>query len=174
MAQADLIIVGAGAKAAAIAAKVHVLNSLGLGPFTLTIIEGNQPAASWLGLNGATSGEEPLAIPAIKDVGFPYQSHDVFGGHGADVDHAMLSFSWQQYLINNRTLRPLGQRGVASGAASRLRPLPRVGSLPRERRRDDGRRPCDARLAAGRRSGRGPSMSPTPRPSRAIEATRSS
>ena len=42
MAQANLIIVGAGAKAAAIAAKVHVLNSLGLGPVTLTIIEGNR------------------------------------------------------------------------------------------------------------------------------------
>jgi mycobactin lysine-N-oxygenase len=103
MEDADLIIVGAGAKAAAIAAKVHVLNSLGLGPFTLTIIEGNQPAASWLGLNGATSGEEPLAIPAIKDVGFPYQSYDVFGEHGADIDHAMLSFSWQQYLVGRRT-----------------------------------------------------------------------
>ncbi len=103
MAQANLIIVGAGAKAAAIAAKVHVLNSLGLGPVTLTIIEGNQPAASWLGLNGATSGEEPLAIPAIKDVGFPYQSYDIFGERGADVDHGMLAFSWQQYLINRRT-----------------------------------------------------------------------
>ncbi len=102
MAQANLIIVGAGAKAAAIAAKVHVLNSLGLGPVSLTIIEGNRPAASWLGLNGATSGEEPLAIPAIKDVGFPYQSYDVFGERGADVDHAMLSFSWQQYLISGR------------------------------------------------------------------------
>ncbi len=32
MSDSDLLIVGAGAKAAAIGAKVHVLNSLGLGP----------------------------------------------------------------------------------------------------------------------------------------------
>jgi len=37
--ETDLIVVGAGAKAAAIATKVHVLNSLGLGPVTLTILE---------------------------------------------------------------------------------------------------------------------------------------
>ena len=77
--EADLLIVGAGAKAAAIATKVHVLNRLGLGPIALTIVEATEPAASWSGRNGMTSGEEPLAIPPIKDVGFPYQSYQEFG-----------------------------------------------------------------------------------------------
>ena len=81
--EADLLIVGAGAKAAAIATKVHVMNRLGLGPIALTIVEATEPAASWSGRNGMTSGEEPLAIPPIKDVGFPYQSHEEFGEDAA-------------------------------------------------------------------------------------------
>ncbi|MBS1880150.1 MAG: SidA/IucD/PvdA family monooxygenase [Actinobacteria bacterium] len=94
---ADLLIVGAGAKAAAIAAKVHVLNELGLGPLEVTIVERAEPAASWLGRNGMTSGEEPLAIPPIKDVGFPYQSHHQFGEAGDAIDAALLPFSWQRH-----------------------------------------------------------------------------
>jgi mycobactin lysine-N-oxygenase len=100
--EADLIIVGAGAKAAAIATKVHVLNSLGLGPIALTIVEATEPAASWSGRNGMTSGEEPLAIPPIKDVGFPYQSFETFGDVGEEIDRAMMPFTWQQYLIGER------------------------------------------------------------------------
>jgi mycobactin lysine-N-oxygenase len=96
----DLIAVGAGAKAAALAAKVHVLNGLGLGPLTLTIIEATEPAASWSGRNGMTSGEEPLAIPPIKDVGFPYRSRAEFAQAGAAIDSAMMAFTWQQYLID--------------------------------------------------------------------------
>jgi mycobactin lysine-N-oxygenase len=105
-AEADLIVVGAGAKAAAIAAKVHVLNSLELGPggrpIRLTIVESTEPAASWSGRHGMTSGEEPLAITPIKDVGFPYQSRELLGEAGEAVDHAIGTFSWQQYLIAKR------------------------------------------------------------------------
>ena len=49
----------------------------------MTIVEKTEPAASWLGRNGMTSGEEPLAVTPIKDVGFPYQSHIEFGEAGA-------------------------------------------------------------------------------------------
>jgi mycobactin lysine-N-oxygenase len=100
--EVDLIVVGAGAKAAAIATKVHALNSLGLGPIALTIVEATEPAASWSGRNGMTSGEEPLAIPPIKDVGYPYQSFQAFGEAGDAVDHAATSFSWQRYMIGRR------------------------------------------------------------------------
>ena len=75
----DLLIVGAGAKATAIASKVHFINQLGLGPISVTIVEGTEPAASWLGRNGMTSGEEPLAVTPIKDIGFPYRSFKEFG-----------------------------------------------------------------------------------------------
>jgi mycobactin lysine-N-oxygenase len=101
-AAADLLIVGAGAKATAIATKVHVANRLGLGPISLKIVEGTEPAASWLGRNGMTSGEEPLAVTPIKDIGFPYQSFREFGEAGEALDAAAMSFSWQQYLISRR------------------------------------------------------------------------
>ncbi|HET6998285.1 MAG TPA: SidA/IucD/PvdA family monooxygenase [Solirubrobacterales bacterium] len=102
VAQTDLLIVGAGAKAAGIATKVHVLNTLGLGPITLKIVEGTTHAASWLGRNGMTSGEEPLAVTPIKDIGFPYQSHYEFGEAGEAIDAAAQAFSWQQYMISKR------------------------------------------------------------------------
>jgi mycobactin lysine-N-oxygenase len=101
-ADTDLLIVGGGAKAAAIAAKVHSINSLGLGSIALTVIEKTEFAASWLGLHGMTSGEEPLAIPPTKDVGFPYQSDLLFGEAGEALDGAMLPFTWQQYMIAKR------------------------------------------------------------------------
>jgi mycobactin lysine-N-oxygenase len=102
VAAADLLIVGAGAKAAGIATKVHVLNRLGLGPISLKIVEGTTHAASWLGRNGMTSGEEPLAVTPIKDIGFPYQSHYEFGEAGEAIDAATMAFSWQQYMIGRR------------------------------------------------------------------------
>jgi len=98
----DLLIVGAGAKAAGIATKVHVLNTLGLGPISLKIVEGTTHAASWLGRNGMTSGEEPLAVTPIKDIGFPYQSHYEFGEAGEAIDAGAMGFSWQQYMISRR------------------------------------------------------------------------
>jgi len=101
-ARADLLVVGAGAKAAGIATKVHAINSLGLRPLALTIVEGTEVAASWLGRNGMTSGEEPLAVTPIKDVGFPYRSFDVFGEDGDAIDEATMNFSWQRYMVARR------------------------------------------------------------------------
>jgi mycobactin lysine-N-oxygenase len=98
----DLLVVGAGAKAAGIAAKVHAINTLGLGPVSLTIVEGTEVAASWKGRNGMTSGEEPLAVTPIKDVGFPYRSFDVFGEDGDAIDEAVMGFSWQRYMVARR------------------------------------------------------------------------
>jgi mycobactin lysine-N-oxygenase len=98
-AQLDLIAVGAGAKAAAVAAKVHALNTVGAGPLTAAIFEANEPAASWMGRNGMTSGEEPLAITPVKDVGFPYQCSQALDAVGTAVDEALARFSWQRYMI---------------------------------------------------------------------------
>jgi mycobactin lysine-N-oxygenase len=101
-AESDLLVVGAGAKAAGIATKVHALNSLGLGPIGLKIVEGTEVAASWKGRNGMTSGEEPLAVTPIKDVGFPYQSHREFGEAGEAIDDITMRFSWQRYMVARR------------------------------------------------------------------------
>ncbi len=98
----DLIVVGAGAKAAGIATKVHILNGLGLTRLSIKVIEGTEVAASWKGRNGMTSGEEPLAVTPIKDVGFPYQSHVEFGEAGEAIDAALAQFTWQQHMIGKR------------------------------------------------------------------------
>lgn len=95
----DLLVVGAGAKGTAIAMKVHVLNSLGLGPVTATIVEATGPAAAWMDGNGVTSSREVLAISPSKDVGFPYESRCAFGEVGADLE--AMSFSWQRYLVEH-------------------------------------------------------------------------
>jgi len=102
MSDHDLIIVGAGAKAAGIATKVHVVNTLGLARLSVKVIEGTEVAASWKGRNGMTSGEEPLAVTPIKDVGFPYRSHVEFGEAGEAIDAAMAQFTWQQHMISKR------------------------------------------------------------------------
>ena len=101
-AESDLLVVGAGAKAAGIAVKVHALNTLGLGPISMTVVEGTEVAASWKGLNGVTSGEEPLAVTPIKDVGFPYQSFREFGEAGEAIDEQAMGFSWQRYMVARR------------------------------------------------------------------------
>lgn len=101
-AESDLLVVGAGAKAAGIATKVHAFNSLGLGPISLKIVEGTEVAASWKGRNGMTSGEEPLAVTPIKDVGFPYQSFREFGEAGEAIDDQVMRFSWQRYMVSRR------------------------------------------------------------------------
>ena len=101
-AESDLLVVGAGAKAAGIATKVHAFNSLGLGPISLRIVEGTEVAASWKGRNGMTSGEEPLAVTPIKDVGFPYQSFREFGEAGEAIDEQAMGFSWQRYMVAKR------------------------------------------------------------------------
>jgi len=98
----DLIVVGAGAKATAIAAKVHAINELGLGPISLLIVEERESAASWSGARGMTSGEEPLALTPLKDVGFPYETHRLFGAAGCAIDGRLLEFSWQRYLIERQ------------------------------------------------------------------------
>ena len=49
-----------------------------------------------------TSGEEPLAVTPIKDIGFPYQSYHEFGEAGEAIDAATQAFSWQQYMISKR------------------------------------------------------------------------
>jgi len=101
-AESDLLVVGAGAKAAGLAAKVHAFNTLGLGPVSLKTVEATEVAASWKGRNGMTSGEEPLAVTPIKDIGFPYQSWREFGEAGEAIDDATMQFTWQRFMVARR------------------------------------------------------------------------
>ena len=143
----DLLIVGAGAKAAAIAAKVDALNGLGLAELTVTIVEKTEPAASWLGLNGMTSGEEPLAVPPIKDVGFPYRSSRQFPDGRRPARRRAPAAELAAPRDRTRRVRAVGQLGRAADPPPRLRDLPRLGAGAGDRGRDDAAR-------AGRRGAR--------------------
>ena len=101
-----------------------------------------------------TSGEEPLAIPPIKDVGFPYQSfQDVRRARRRDRprDDAVHLAAVHD---RQRRVRTLGERGLARRAASRLRPLPHVGPVAGHRGGDDScagaSRRCSLRSAGER------------------------
>ena len=134
MSDSDLLVVGAGAKAA---------GDRGQGPrrstrsawaeVSMTVIEGTEPAASWLGRNGMTSGEEPLAIPPIKDVGFPYQSSRQFGEAGDGDRRGAVPFTWQRFAMERHEYARLGQLRLALGAPPRLRRVPGLGARAGDR-----------------------------------------
>ena len=91
-----LLIVGAGPKAAAIAAKAWALSSCGYEVPEIVILERQEIAANWTGDYGYTDGQQRLGTPPEKDVGFPY-SVQVFG---TQVSEFMVSHvSWQAYQI---------------------------------------------------------------------------
>ena len=131
--ETDLLIVGAGAKAAGIATKVHVAQQARPRADQPEIVEGTEPAASWLGRNGMTSGEEPLAVTPIKDIGFPYQSHYEFGEAGEAIDAAAMALLLAAVHDRPAPLRALDRRRLALGAPPRLRRVPDLGAVAGDR-----------------------------------------
>jgi mycobactin lysine-N-oxygenase len=93
-----IIVVGAGPKALAIAAKHSVLRKLRWTLPPLIIIEKDSVAAHWSGKSGFTDGWQSLGTPPQKDIGFPYAS-TCWGKYNACVNQAMSAFSWQNFLI---------------------------------------------------------------------------
>lgn len=72
-----LAVIGAGAKAAAIAAKADCLNRSGLADLQITLFDKGSAADNWSGLAGFTNGSQLLCTPVERDIGFPYDG--VFG-----------------------------------------------------------------------------------------------
>lgn len=95
----ELAVVGGGAKAAALAAKVHVLNRLGLSDVRLTVFERDELAATWSGRYGYTTGAELLGTRPEKDVGFPYDRVP-YGRDAEEVNRLAREFSWHAYLVD--------------------------------------------------------------------------
>jgi len=93
-----LVVLGAGPKALAIAAKRNVLAALGWKLPRVFIVEAKNVAAHWSGKNGYTDGNQALGTPPQKDVGFPYSS-SCWGGANAEVDCRMLAFSWTTFQV---------------------------------------------------------------------------
>ena len=73
-----LVVVGAGPKGIAIAAKARALAAAGLDVPRVVLVDRSSVAGNWTGRQGYTSGLLPLGTPAEKDVGFPYA--DSWGG----------------------------------------------------------------------------------------------
>src|SRR6185503_335085 len=93
----QIVIVGAGPKAAAIAAKAHVLRQQGHPAPKVTIIDKHaEDGAHWRGSAGYTDGEQRLGTPPDKDIGFPYRFGP--GRYPKSVAQQMFrDFSWQAY-----------------------------------------------------------------------------
>lgn len=89
-------VIGGGAKAAAICAKVACLRDLVSLPLEITVFERTELGAAWDGRHGYTDGRQQLCTPAERDVGYPY-SLDSFG---AEVARAMQArFSWPAFAV---------------------------------------------------------------------------
>ena len=93
-----LAVIGAGAKAVAVAAKAEALREVGAEAPEIVAIERADIAANWQSCGGWTDGLHRLGTSPEKDVGFPYRSV-LAPGRNAELDAAMLRRSWQSYLV---------------------------------------------------------------------------
>lgn len=93
-----LAVVGAGAKAIAVAAKAAELRAMGVAAPDVIAIERTGVAANWQAGGGWTDGQHQLGTGPEKDVGFPYRS-SLVPRRNAELDERMTRHSWQSYLI---------------------------------------------------------------------------
>lgn len=93
-----LAVLGAGAKAVAVAAKASVLQTMGVETFDVVAVERTGVAANWQASGGWTDGAQSLGTSPEKDVGFPYRS-SLVPRRNAELDERMTCHSWQAYLI---------------------------------------------------------------------------
>ena len=111
MKRKKIIVVGAGPKALALAAKNTALERIGIAVPEMLILEKNGIAAHWKGNSGYTNGRLTLGTSPEKDVGFPYQtsmfSHDV----NESLNREMFRFSWTQHLISTNRYSDWVDRG---------------------------------------------------------------
>ncbi|WP_327112504.1 SidA/IucD/PvdA family monooxygenase [Nocardia sp. NBC_01730] len=109
-----LLVVGAGPKAMAVAAKSHVLRELGLPAPQVIVVESHAVGGNWLSSGGWTDGRHRLGTSPEKDVGFPYRS-TWSRRHNSAINDAMMAFSWTSFLV---------ERGMFAEWIDRGRPSP--------------------------------------------------
>ncbi|MCG5432543.1 NADPH-dependent L-lysine N(6)-monooxygenase MbtG [Mycobacterium sp. MYCO198283] len=93
-----LAVVGAGAKAVAVAAKAAELRAMGVAAPAVIAVERSRVAANWRSGGGWTDGRHRLGTGPEKDVGFPYRS-SLVPRRNAELDERMTRHSWQAYLV---------------------------------------------------------------------------
>jgi mycobactin lysine-N-oxygenase len=110
MTRPTLAVVGAGAKAVAVAAKAAELRAMGVEVPDVVAVERTDVAANWQASGGWTDGEHRLGTSPEKDVGFPYRSA-VVPRRNAELDERMMRHSWQSYLVATRQFAEWVDRG---------------------------------------------------------------
>ncbi len=108
MTQQRIGIIGGGAKAAAICAKVACLRDIFSLPLEATVFERTELGAAWDGRHGYTDGRQRLCTPAERDTGYPY-SLDSFGAQVASAMQAR--FSWPAFAVASDRLADWVDRG---------------------------------------------------------------
>ncbi|MFB7877924.1 MULTISPECIES: SidA/IucD/PvdA family monooxygenase [unclassified Nocardia] len=108
-----LLVVGAGPKAMAVAAKAQVLRQLGLPAPEVVVIESHAVGGNWLPTGGWTDGQHRLGTSPEKDVGFPYHSSWA-RGHNRAINEAMMGYSWTSFLVERGTYAEWVDRGRPS------------------------------------------------------------
>ncbi|WP_068273960.1 SidA/IucD/PvdA family monooxygenase [Aldersonia kunmingensis] len=108
-----LVVVGAGPKALAVAAKARVLRELDLPAPRVVVVEANAVGNNWLPTGGWTDGQHRLGTSPEKDVGFPYRSTWA-RGRNRDINEAMTAYSWTSFLIEQGTYAEWIDRGRPS------------------------------------------------------------
>ncbi|WP_433661674.1 SidA/IucD/PvdA family monooxygenase [Nocardia sp. CA-128927] len=108
-----LLIVGAGPKSLAVAAKSHVLRKLKLPAPRVIVIESHAVGGNWLPSGGWTDGQHRLGTSPEKDIGFPY--HSTWArGHNQAINEAMKAYSWTSFLVEHGTFAEWIDRGRPS------------------------------------------------------------
>jgi mycobactin lysine-N-oxygenase len=105
-----LAVLGAGAKAVAVAAKAFVLREMGVEVPDVVAVERIGVGANWQASGGWTDGAHRLGTSPEKDVGFPYRSALV-PRRNAELDERMTRYSWQSYLIATASFAEWIDRG---------------------------------------------------------------
>ncbi|SDP97780.1 SidA/IucD/PvdA family monooxygenase [Lentzea jiangxiensis] len=91
-----LIVVGAGPKGLAIAAKAQVLRSVCADVPEVLLVDHQGIAENWTGRFGYTDGRQQLATSPMKDIGFPYNSTCWRDNNKVNVE--MIQYSWHAFL----------------------------------------------------------------------------
>lgn len=108
-----LVVIGAGPKAMAVAAKAHVLRELGFPAPRVIVVEAQAVGGNWLPSGGWTDGRHRLGTSPEKDIGFPYRSTWARGSNRA-INEAMMAYSWTSFLIDQGTYAEWIDRGRPS------------------------------------------------------------
>jgi mycobactin lysine-N-oxygenase len=105
-----LAVLGAGAKAVAVAAKASVLRDMDVEVPDVVAVERIGVGGNWQASGGWTDGAHRLGTSPEKDVGFPYRSALV-PRRNAELDERMTRYSWQSYLIATASFAEWIDRG---------------------------------------------------------------